>query len=577
MPLIAEFIRRYPWQTVLLSLAVLLAGVADGVGLSAMLPALGLAFDSGAAAAEQNALSREVYALLDSLALSPSLATLLVMIMFGICVKSLMIFVAEQRIGYIAADLATRLRLQLLGAVTASRWRYYVDQSTGRLANSMATEAWRASNAYVYAVKLFAVIVEMLVYTGIALTVSWRATLICLAASLLILVASHGLVRISEKGGSGQTRWYRSLLGTLTDLLQSVKSFKAMGRDDVAAVVLSRETRHLQRHLRREVLGTAGLEAAQEPAYTLVIAVGIYVAIVHLAVDLATVTFLALVLAKVLKQVGKVQKHYQRMMTCDSAYWALQETILEAEQMREHHAGSRPPVLQRAVTLDDLSFGYGDHRVLNHVSMEIPARALTCLVGESGTGKTSIADLIIGLVRPDSGSVRVDGVPLDEIDLGAWRRSIGYVPQENLLLHDTILRNVTLGVDGWTEEDVIRALQAADAWGFVAALPERVNSVVGERGAQLSGGQRQRIMLARALVHRPQLLILDEATSALDSASEGALCRTLAGLKRSVTILAVSHRLAVATVSDRIYRLERGHITGIPPAQLLQARARTEP
>jgi ATP-binding cassette subfamily C protein len=195
--------------------------------------------------------------------------------------------------------------------------------------------------------------------------------------------------------------------------------------------------------------------------------------------------------------------------------------------------------------------------------MEIPHGQITCLVGESGTGKSTIADLIIGLMAPGAGRVLVDGIPLEDLDLAAWRRSIGYVPQDNLLLHDTILSNVVLGDPDLTEENALQALRAAGAEGFVRDLPEGVHTVVGERGARLSGGQRQRIMIARALAHQPRLLILDEATSALDAASEAAICETLASLKGQITMLAVTHQSALQRVADRVYQVHDGTVIGL--------------
>jgi ATP-binding cassette subfamily C protein len=135
---------------------------------------------------------------------------------------------------------------------------------------------------------------------------------------------------------------------------------------------------------------------------------------------------------------------------------------------------------------------------------------------------------------------------------------IGYVPQENILLHDSVLNNVTLGDPDLTESDATEALQFAGAWDFVSANPEGLRAVVGERGTKLSGGQRQRIMIARALVHRPQLLILDEATSALDPKTEQAICETLVSLRGRLTILAISHQTALVGMSDRVYRLADG-------------------
>jgi ATP-binding cassette subfamily C protein len=169
-----------------------------------------------------------------------------------------------------------------------------------------------------------------------------------------------------------------------------------------------------------------------------------------------------------------------------------------------------------------------------------------------------VVDLVTGLLRPQKGEIFIDDVPMAETDLKHWRRMIGYVPQETLLLNDTIASNVTLGDKEIMEKDVEHALRSAGAWNFVRSLPDGIHAVVAERGHKLSGGERQRISIARALVQHPQLLILDEATTSLDPENEAAVCETLRKLKGKLTILAISHQPAILGVAERAYRLENG-------------------
>ena len=176
------------------------------------------------------------------------------------------------------------------------------------------------------------------------------------------------------------------------------------------------------------------------------------------------------------------------------------------------------------------------------MALTIPAGGITAIVGASGAGKTTVVDLIAALLRPQEGEIWIDDLPLQRVDWRAWRRMIGYVPQDTVLLHDTVRNNVTLGDPELTEADAEAALRAAGIWDLVSGLPEGLDTVVGERGGKLSGGQRQRVAIARALAHKPRLLILDEATSALDPETEAAICRTLEALRGELTIIAISHQ-----------------------------------
>jgi ATP-binding cassette subfamily C protein len=169
-------------------------------------------------------------------------------------------------------------------------------------------------------------------------------------------------------------------------------------------------------------------------------------------------------------------------------------------------------------------------------------------------------DLVTGLLKPLRGEIWIDDQPLSQIDQKSWRRMIGYVPQETLLLHDTIRNNITLGDADLSEKDAEGALRAAGAWEFVQSMPQGMQTIVGERGGKLSGGQRQRIAIARAIVHKPALLILDEATSALDPQSESAICETMIELRGQLTILTISHQEALVGIADKAYHVLDGKI-----------------
>ena len=222
-------------------------------------------------------------------------------------------------------------------------------------------------------------------------------------------------------------------------------------------------------------------------------------------------------------------------MAQESAYWALRTAIEEARAAAERTTGTRQPTFRRGsacVTLISITAQTdipGSH-------LEIPVNSFTTIAGPSGVGKSTLLDLLCGLAEPKSGDMLIDDVSLREINPRDWRRMIGYVAQENVLLHDTILSNILVGAPDLVEADAERALHQAGAWDFVSALPEGLQTIVGERGGLLSGGQRQRIAIARALAHQPLFLLLDEPTSALDPESERLVCDTLKKLAEGLTV-----------------------------------------
>ncbi|MDZ7839980.1 MAG: ABC transporter ATP-binding protein [Gammaproteobacteria bacterium] len=573
MRLLLVFARAYPLRSAIALFALLVAGLAEGLGLTTLLPLFTTALDGrDGGSAESLSIAGSgtdevVATLLAYVGLSPTLGVLVAIVVGGLMVKAALMLWAHRQVGYTVAQVATDLRLALIRALLDSRWEFYLRQPIGSLANSVATEATRASQAYMFGAIMAAMLIQVLVYTTVALLVSWQATLIAIAAGGVCFLLLGRLVRSARKAGRRQTTLFRSLLGHLTDSLSSVKPLKAMGREGLADTLLQNETRELNRALRREVFSKQALKSLQEPMIGALVAVGLYAALEFYGMSLSAVLVLTLLVARVLVQSTKLQQRYQEMMVCESAYWSLQSSIDAARAEAEPEMGRRRIELREAIRFDNVGFAYRDDWILRNLSLTIPAGGLTALTGASGGGKTTVVDLVIGLLRPQEGEVLIDGVPLAELDIHHWRRGIGYVPQDTFLLHDTVLHNVTLGDPGLGEAEAERALRLAGVWDSVADLPESMHTVVGERGGRFSGGQRQRIAIARALAHGPQLLILDEATSALDRESQAAVCATLAGLRGRLAMIAISHQDAVIDAADRVYHLSDG------AARLIRAEA----
>jgi len=568
MKLMLAFLSAYPFQSAVMMIALLLAGVAEGIGLSAVLPLLSIGIkrsvqqtDEAQALAADSELERVVTEALNAVGIQPGIEVLLLLIVIAITLKNLLLLVAQKQVGYTAVQVTTDLRLEVLHAVLRSKWEFFIHQPIGRFTNSLVSESQRSAEAFVAGTMVITLIVQVVIYGAIALAVSWQATLVSIVAGLLIVSASHFLVRMARRAGKKQTKLLKSMVIKVIDTLQSVKPLKAMAREHLADHVLIVKTAKLNAVLRKKILSTAVLKAVQEQMTVILIAIGIFVTLVKFEMPLASVMVLVVVLGKMLSQLSKVQKQYQRVVLAESAYWSLQKTVGAARRAEEVLSVGIVPTLEQSVQLDVISFSYDQRKVLTDVSLVIPAGRLTTLTGPSGSGKTTIVDLVIGLIRPQSGSVRVDGTPLTELDLKAWRHMIGYVPQETLLLHESILHNVTLDDPDLSEQDAVEALQAAGAWEFVSRQPEGIHSTVGERGAKLSGGQRQRIMIARALAHKPKLLILDEATSALDPENAAAIGKTMEDLRDQLTVLAISHQAALVESADRVYRLHEGGVS----------------
>lgn len=562
MKLLVFFTRAYPWQSATVFACMLVAGVVGGLGWSTALPALGVAIN-GPDAGALSGFEARVIGALQGLGIPLELGPLVAVMSGAFALKAGILLFANGRVGYTVAHVATDLRLRLLRALLAARWSHYTQLPLGTVANAMATEANRASNAYRHAVQVLTHVVEALVAGSVALAVSWQVTLAAIAAGAVSMTAMQSFVRMAGRAGHRQTRLMRSLLGRMTDVLHAVKLLKATGRESLVSPLLEEDTLRLKKALKKQVVGREALRTLQEPILIFFLGAGLLVGIQVAGMPASGALVLIILFARTITTLNQAQRKYQGMVIDESALWSLLEMIDAAEAEPENLEGIQPPSLERGVELCDVHVESGGRVILNGLSVEIPAGGVTAILGPSGAGKTTLVDLIAGLTVPTRGEVRIDGTPLASLDLHQWRQQIGYVPQELLLLHDSVRHNVTLGDPALSDADVERALRQAGVWTVVSQLPDGLDASVGERGSLLSGGQRQRIAIARALVHRPQLLILDEATASLDADSESEIWDTVAALRGRTTVVAISHRLSVTTFADRIYRLENGVATAL--------------
>ncbi len=557
MRILLAFARAHPRRSAATLACLLLASLAEGVGMSTLLPLLELAAPAGADA-KPSPLADQVRGALEGIGLEPTLGALLAVVVGGMFAKAALVLLANREVGYAVSAVATELRLSLVRALLGARWSYFTRRPVGTIANAFTTEAERASQAFLHGSLVVAAVLQAALYTGIAFLLSWKATLGAVALGGVSSWALAWLVRASRRAGNRQTELLKTSVGHLADALHAVKPLRAMAREALLGPLLAREARQLDRALRGEVLSKEGLKALQEPVIVAGLAGGLFAAITGWGMALSSLLMLALLFGRTLGAIGKAQKEIQSMAARESAYWSLRETIDEALAEPERPHGGELPSLEKGIEVDDVFLAYGPEPVLAGASLEIPAGGLTTLVGPSGAGKTSLADLLIGLVPPRRGSVRIDGEDLDALDLRAWRRMVGYVPQELSLLNESVRVNVTLGDPDLSEAGVWRALERAGAREFVLRMEGGLEARVGERGALLSGGQRQRIAIARAIVREPRFLILDEATASLDPETEEAIVESVVRMRGEMTILAITHRQAFAERADRVFRIENG-------------------
>jgi ATP-binding cassette subfamily C protein len=547
-----------PWAIVV---CLVTASAVEGIGLVSLVPLLLVATDTGSGQSSPLLdIARDVLA---NLGLSLTAGPLIVFFVATLVVTAALNFLAMQHVGNAIAGFSARLRLEIIRNLFRARWSYLVEYPVGRMSNAIA-QAGQAGQAYQLAATFLAQSVQTVGYLAVAMVVSWPLALAAIAIGGLMALALHFLVQVSRKAGWRQTQRTRELTILLVDALNNLKPLRAMARETEFVRFLEHKIESVRKAIRRDVIAQQALKNGNDMMAAICLGSGFFVAIAIWHVPLVELVAVGVLLKRTSNGIAKIQQLFQQTVAVEGPYVEVSAFIAESASASERDSGRRQAILEWGCCLEDVSFSHADTRILDSVSIEIPAGCVTVLMGPSGSGKTTIADIVLGLYPPDRGRVLLDSVPLDEIDLRSWRRSVGYVPQELVLFHDSIYANVVLGDANIGEADVRRALALAGAWEFVQILPEGMWTGVGPHGAKLSGGQRQRIALARALVGSPRLLILDEATSALDPETERQICANVRKLAGQTTVLAITHRPALLQIADRRYRVEYGRVEELP-------------
>ncbi len=540
----------------LVLVCLLLGGLAEAIGIGTLLPITSAVLNPGGSnpSAFEN-LIRQGFA---TVGVDPNFTNLLLLVVGIMALRSVLLFSALSYAGITAARVANNFRSRLIKAIMEARWSFYANQSAGKIATTLGNDATRAGDAYMTFATVAACTVQIAAYALIATLINWRVAVAGIVGGILISLLSAKLVRISRSAGYKQTQRIGIMTSDTVEMLHNMKALKSMHRYGPLTVHMDDVLNKLKRSLYASTLSRNGLTYGNDLLVAILIGSGAYVAHVLAGVSIPQLFVFGVLFFQVVSYASKLQKQIQLAVQYEGAYVSVSDALGKAEASREGASGTVVPDANAALNFDNVDFSHAETPVLKKLNLEIPAQAITVIQGASGAGKTTLLDLLVGLLRPQAGTVRLGTTDLMDIDAQKWRKLIGYVPQELALFHDTIRANITLYDETISEDAISESLILSGVAAFMSQMPNGLDTDVGEFGGKLSGGQRQRISLARALVTRPKVLILDEVTSALDPETEDAIVNNIAELRGRYTIIAITHRPAWTRIADRLYTLENG-------------------
>ncbi|WP_087505584.1 lipid A export permease/ATP-binding protein MsbA [Neiella marina] len=484
----------------------------------------------------------------------------LILIVRGICS-----FISSYGLAWVGSNVVMVMRQQMFSRLVHLPVGFYDQNSTGDLISKVTFNTEQVSNAVSKA--LITLVQEGAFVVGLLAVMfwySWQLSLIFLIVGPIVAL----IVRVISKRFRKVSKQIQSAMGDVTSateqMLNGHKVMLSYGGQDIE----KQRFKKVSNRTRQQLMKLRTTEAMSSPIVQVVasfaLAGVLYAATIPgMIEDLTPGTFTSMVsamlfLLRPLKKLTNVQSDFQRGLTAARSIFEI------IDQLEEDDRGSQAPKrVNGEIKFTDVTFTYPTKETpaLNKVSLALNAGQSLALVGRSGSGKSTITQLLTRFYEPQSGLIEIDGIAIDELTLKALRRQIAVVSQHVILFDDTVANNIAYGLDGEvSRERIIEAAKSAHAMEFIERLPNGLDTEIGQNGVTLSGGQRQRLAIARAILRDAPILILDEATSALDTESERYIQEALESLQANRTSIVVAHRLSTIEKSDQIAVIDDGRV-----------------
>lgn len=562
-------LHRYSGKILYINLiGMLFIGLLDGAAVLLLLPLIGIIGIIPSSAASIP--GTRFLSFLQEMPLASALAIILCFYIALVAAQSLLQRNLALREVRIHTGFINHVRLETYRLLLEANWTFFVRKRKSDLINALTGELGRVTNGAFLFLQMIASAAFTLIQIGLALWLSWPLTLFILGCGLLIGWLSRRYIRKSRQLGAVTIDLAQSYLAAISDHFNGMKEIKSNSLEQSRYRWLQDWSVKIERERYEFTKVRSNSQLFYKWASAVLIAVFIFAAVTLFGTQGGQMLLITLLFARLWPRFTGIQSNLEQLASSIPAFKALMELQLESKDAKERGGyregfGERvaPLPMQDALELKEVFFRYdrsNSEYTLHDVSLRIPVNGMTAIVGKSGAGKSTIVDMLLGLIEPERGSVAVDSKPLLPEEVLRLRRSISYVPQDSFLYHASIRDNL-LSIDAdATEADMWEAMEFSSAIEFVRSLPQGLDTIIGDRGVLLSGGERQRLVLARAILRKPSILILDEATSALDSLNESKIQQALERLRGKLTIVVIAHRYTTIQNADHVVVIDDGRV-----------------
>jgi ATP-binding cassette subfamily C protein len=551
--LIRDLFHFSPWRTLSTFFLILSKSITSGIGLLFILPLLQL-IGFSFAKLEHHQIMNTVSHVFQWLHIEPSLITILLLFMSVICFTSLIAYAEQMTSTQLQQQYNQHLRTTLHRQILLAHWSFFLTHKKSDLLYQLTSQTQAASLCNHQLLNLINNIFLIMAYTGFALLLSWSMTLLAVGCALLLLTLMLPLHVRTSRAGWSFLQHNQRMHQCITEQFNALKMIKGSGFEAtcIEQVILIGHDLETQNQQLNRV--TAKSRLIYTCSSVILFSALLYAALAVLKLSIGALLLILVIFARILPMISNAQQMYQRILHQLPAYISLKQLLQTCRNAKEPK--TEKPInipFEHSIKLNQISFNYPtqpERVILDKLSIQLKKNTTTLIYGPSGTGKSTLADLIVGLLEPTHGNILIDDTPMTPARRIAWRKNIAYITQDVFLFNASIRENLLLFSPSQSEHALKDALTLAAA-DFVLHLEHGLDSLIGDNGVRLSGGERQRIALARALLMKPQLLILDESTNALDQENLRKIQHTLTQLRGEMTILIISHQQDMQTFADQ--------------------------
>jgi subfamily B ATP-binding cassette protein MsbA len=567
IPLISSLIHyfkvvyRYGGRKIyILLLLFLFGGISESIGISMLLPVLNI--DKAETAQDQY--TKTIYNILEFVGIGVSLFSLMALLLAAFLLKGVFLFLQKSIAVYIRVNLVKSIRFGFCQKYKDMKYSYFTGTNIGYLNNVITTETDRAVAVLNRYSGLIGSLIFISIYISFAFAINHKITILVFVLSFIMFALLRGLARMSRR---------LSILVSKTNaqiqslLIQSLYNFKYLKATDSFRYIYKQLFPKIDKNYIYQFQSgilTAIPSSIVEPLSVLFLSGLVFYYVGYEGRSIAEIFVLLVFFYKTFSYIFRFQADWQKFNASLGGLEIINEASKILDKNIERTGTRKIEKPNKAIELKNVDFSYGSKQVLFNINLTIPKNRTVGIVGESGAGKTTLFDVLTGLLMPQAGSVCIDGIDYRELDISSLRGMIGYVTQEPVIFNDTIANNISF----WecdSQEDVCKrrikdAVDLSSCERFINETEKGNDTIIGEKGVKLSGGQRQRIAIARELFKEPEIMIFDEATSALDTESEQLIQQSINSLKGERTVVIIAHRLSTVRNCDFIYVFKEGRI-----------------